>query len=1306
MSPSAPPSGAAIRPISRIPSFIHFSRKVHSSETNRLPFPMISTDSVSPSSPAKKRGIALVLVLGFMVLVTFLVLAFFSSVTTELTSSKSYSDGASARGHFDSAVSAVMGIIREATSSGAGVAWCSQPGMLRTYDNAGAALQAYKLYSSDKMIVNTSKSGFDPAVDIEADWRTKSGLYTDLNRPIEATPNASYGMSVLHYPIVDPAAADPATGVEGFSLATAPGYSGKDPAPNNNPAPMPVKWIYLLRDGTMTAPDKYDTTTGIASFNTIGATPTKSNPIVGRMAFWTDDESCKVNINTASEGVYWDVPRIYSNEDIGRFDKSRTGLAIFQPARREYNRYPGHPATTCLSPVLGRLLPVTTPYPIGATGADAILLDPYAAIAPRVGLASGLSGGSEGGTVVPTGPVAVDSDRLYASVDELLFTANMLGTTRGPNASGKLSAEELEKRRFFLTASSSAPETTIFNTPRISLWPVNATTSARTTVDKLLAFCSTIGWKNYFFTRSNARSSTADYTGRNVELFTYLQGRTSTKIPGFGGNFLAKYGVDRDQILTYMYDYIRCINLADPSVGATPYTPIFDATNVTSNNTAHYASIMGAGEVVPIKIKPSSSSATTLRGFGRIYSISSAALVFYGTHKAATGATDKMQCTLLLEFVCPMQGMAGMMPNLKFKMLAPGLETFMVASRPLGFPAGGTNFIEVADVSTWGGRSIGGTEGPAMGLSNNWSNTKKIATGFAPGAAGAAVKGTYPFVTGQDFTFATPTPTFPFQGGNVTLEIRTQDSAEELVQTLRFSFPNGTFKTPGVSANFSSYNLRIVRSDGLSNGATGSLIQPEDTVVALEVAGANGNANDTAVDSTAGDTRMIESLGDVPATKFRPHQGYTTADTKPMAHGLVIAFGEGYTGATLGKLVNVPNYPIFATNGRPLQPDVPSRASTGVTRSATSGGGPGDWDTGIGDQKDGAYINKPDEGDQAKASSAPPHVAYLLGNAVQFQSVGDTFFSPNRQVPSSLMFGSLPTGVQRNLPWQTLLFHPRPEDTTHPGFGTPKVPAAGASYTLPPDHLIADLFWMPVVEPYAISQPFSTSGKLNLNYRIAPFTYITRSTGMHAAMKSTRFLALQLSDGPFYKPIDPPQSTPATIQNRRRSIDMTKTLADFEAKFNRHDLFRSASQICEMNLVPPEVSSSADMVAFWNTNKLTGDNMREKPYVDLYPRLTTKSNTYTVHVWAETLSQGIPKGTAASDALWAQWNEQKGQVTAQYRGSTLIERYIDPQDPALAKFDETYNGPTVVDGSGNVTKAGTLDPFYKFRVLSTKRFDR
>ncbi len=42
------------------------------------------------------------------------------------------------------------------------------------------------------------------------------------------------------------------------------------------------------------------------------------------------------------------------------------------------------------------------------------------------------------------------------------------------------------------------------------------------------------------------------------------------------------------------------------------------------------------------------------------------------------------------------------------------------------------------------------------------------------------------------------------------------------------------------------------------------------------------------------------------------------------------------------------------------------------------------------------------------------------------------------------------------------------------------------------------------------------------------------------------------------------------------------------------------------------------MRKFWDNgsttgNTVTGDNLREKPYADLYPRLTTKSNTYTVH---------------------------------------------------------------------------------------------
>jgi hypothetical protein len=62
------------------------------------------------------------------------------------------------------------------------------------------------------------------------------------------------------------------------------------------------------------------------------------------MAFWTDDECSKLNINTASEPTYWAPPIAFHDRDYE--------WAIYQPMRFEYQRYPGHPATIALSTVL------------------------------------------------------------------------------------------------------------------------------------------------------------------------------------------------------------------------------------------------------------------------------------------------------------------------------------------------------------------------------------------------------------------------------------------------------------------------------------------------------------------------------------------------------------------------------------------------------------------------------------------------------------------------------------------------------------------------------------------------------------------------------------------------------------------------------------------------------------------------------------------------------------------------------------------------------------------------------------------
>jgi hypothetical protein len=70
------------------------------------------------------------------------------------------------------------------------------------------------------------------------------------------------------------------------------GASSKYPiVPANNdyttPDPMKVDWIYVLQDGTRSTDSGYS--------------PGKTNPIVGRYAYWTDVENGKVNLNTAGK---------------------------------------------------------------------------------------------------------------------------------------------------------------------------------------------------------------------------------------------------------------------------------------------------------------------------------------------------------------------------------------------------------------------------------------------------------------------------------------------------------------------------------------------------------------------------------------------------------------------------------------------------------------------------------------------------------------------------------------------------------------------------------------------------------------------------------------------------------------------------------------------------------------------------------------------------------------------------------------------------------------------------------------------
>src|SRR4030095_9272850 len=93
------------------------------------------TPQKSPSNT--RQGVALVIVLAMLVLLSGLIVAFFNSVRTERNATKADSNVASARAIADSTVNMVIAQIREATTRYTNTAtWASQPGAIRTFSGS------------------------------------------------------------------------------------------------------------------------------------------------------------------------------------------------------------------------------------------------------------------------------------------------------------------------------------------------------------------------------------------------------------------------------------------------------------------------------------------------------------------------------------------------------------------------------------------------------------------------------------------------------------------------------------------------------------------------------------------------------------------------------------------------------------------------------------------------------------------------------------------------------------------------------------------------------------------------------------------------------------------------------------------------------------------------------------------------------------------------------------------------------------------------------------------------------------------
>lgn len=1511
----------------------------------------------------RRRGVALLTVLTIVSLCTILILTFFQLAQNEMVASDSYNSGLEAQMVAEEAVNLVIRQIRVATSGNTN-AWASQPGAIRTWNTQGQFVNGYKLYSDDQMI-EPSESALVQADSADfISWDTEPWRYVDLNEPVVRGDK-------VYYPIVDPTAREipnwpqslgsDDNGIEGFFLypqddgkeglifnsasVVAPGPMRdalQDVRPSDGvprePLPMPAMWLYQLKDGSLGYMDSSKNFRPVQG----ASNPTDDNPIVARFAFWTDDETCKLNPNVHAGGAAWATPM--AGGDIDR------NLGRFQPAQHEWQRYPGHPASTHIAPVLAPGIPDIT---YQRDNMELIF-----GLVPRI-----VGGGSMSGTrkVNPNDPkenngLVADKDRLYASLDEFLLEPGLdsgrpdirepnefpdPGNRFGGSRDAKQMQEHIERSKFFLSVVSRAPEVTLFNTPRVSIWPTHwdgapfHSDDHHTDFDTLIRFCAEIGSRNaddryeYHFQRYDSDSAVRDYTGikRNRDLLDYLVRLTSDPVPGYGKSFQDKYGqIERNQILTEIFDYIRSCNLHDDSLYGKDWTDAFTSANGNTSNHLTYTNgrmndnnerqiHKGHGQVTPIQL---SLGTTQSKGLGRFYTLSEMAVVVIacgdsannetsgsshpiagearmsnpgmreyqrgfiedespawqysnippipsvaqrnapnpaswpqwlldlrdpnsppGQVKGLTGldgedlldvAFDERSWNWQLAWIDP--GYRAQMPDSKYDRglvtpassqamyLQPG-ETCVQAGLvwnmfcpSLGWvpinpdmlidiSINGMTFTAADGDADWGGGLVpsGLTNAPSdtawasnrvqivhhdrhYGGSKPFTYFGTASTDLINGNFGGAglpernmfyESGGIPGVgsngriTPLDKDFGKVDQfnhylwmTRPFKidnrrvemsAGTVSMNVwaagtdtvdKTERSAAQdvaqLVQYLEVDFPSFSVQSPILASGRSGY---INEFGGLQNGKTGPMdywsltrdgANPRSASRGRlsKVNGHHGGmfSDGDVVQSVGvrhGDFRVAAVKSSITRSEdlFLPHEDY---GKQRMAHGFAYSTGGRFAGADRTTrdrwLIDSPEMDYHVNR-------IPFLMAADNSRDVQLYG---DFDNGMGNTIDGPYINKPDEGNLHSLFNRTDPGATGLGLWEMARDYGDfpyfvrdwiheagtpSYFSPNRIVSSPGQFGSLPVGttIGEGQPWRTLLFRPNVQGglyTSHPG--------SDQNGTEVPDHLFLDLFWMPVVEPFAISEPLSTGGKVNLNYQILPFHHIKRNSAIRGVFKSeymvcipnphTEDYKIGVGRGRGYHWRDNPYGGSLQLKSLRTVILEDHTLYQFEKRFSEDKIFKTASEICDVHLIPQELSkrmnfggsrasirttdfsrvspeqavSQMENGEYWSDHAAVGDNSRERPYSNIYARVTTKSNTFKVHYRAQIIKKA--KGTDPG-----QWDPLMDQVVAEYRGSSIVERYVEPNDPDI---------PDYADSSGG--SAPTIDQFYKFRVVNPTRF--
>src|SRR4030095_3610099 len=536
---------------------------------------------------------------------------------------------------------------------------------------------------------------------------------------------------------------------------------------------------------------------------------------------------------------------------------------------------------------------------------------------------------------------------------------------------------------------------------------------------------------------------------RNQQLYRYLRELTDRPVPGVSGKRTMgeKFGADRDQLLTSMVDLLRNANTEPPisTAGSVAYTPPHDLGGTIRS---------GIGQIVPL-MPPGGTAVGGRKGLGRFPTIAEAAIVFYGTGGNGVGAM------LVLEPFTPVDGPPTWSPLTRI--CIKGLDQFSVNGVPLAMPKVATNLYAPTRLCNHGSQAFL----CHVPMYTFWRGGVTAHKTFDTKSEEA----NYPFYSRANVNLPTGATEFGFIGGKGTIQIHAgyygkigsalyEPPAETLVQTLYLDFPSGVLPVPRVCAAPRLVPQDLMEGDHLSGKVVIRSVE-------VEPEGPSG-----------GDLRVVAGPRLVPASYFRPHPDYHTTNLKA-AHSLRTLATHHWGARVSSQLYSGSDYVMNVTaNG------LRSARLKGTTLY-------GDWNSGTGSHPHGSIISVPDQGNGVSKRGGYYEELFVPETGMTVAAL--------RQLPSPVVFGSLPVGIrpEATQPWRTLLFCANPAaGKHHPGWQQPR------------DHYLLDLFHTPVVEHYPLSDSLSSAGKVNLNYQLVPFTYIVREPAIRGAFRSTKITTL------------------------------------------------------------------------------------------------------------------------------------------------------------------------------------------------------